>query len=70
MIYAITVFIFSFFPLLVSPHAAHMNLSCLMTGAIVLFSVIYYYLHAMKVHPGPLVEIANFQVLRTVSLGI
>ncbi|KAL8949614.1 MAG: hypothetical protein Q9222_004289 [Ikaeria aurantiellina] len=58
--YGIIVFIFSFFPQMVNPDAAHMNFSCLMTGSIMIFAVAYYYLYARKVYTGPVVEIAPF----------
>ena len=60
--YGIIVFIFSFFPQTVNPDPAHMNFAVLMTGSIVLFAVIYYYLYARKVYTGPVVEIAPYQV--------
>ena len=34
-----------------------MNYSVLVTGFVVLFSVVYYLLYARKVYKGPLVEI-------------
>ncbi|KAI4150563.1 MAG: hypothetical protein L6R39_002246 [Caloplaca ligustica] len=60
--YGVIVFIFSFFPQTVNPDAAHMNFSCLMTGAIMLGAVIYYYMYARKVYTGPVVEIVPYQV--------
>ncbi|KAL6722352.1 hypothetical protein ACLMJK_001459 [Lecanora helva] len=60
--YGIIVFIFSFFPTTVAPDAAHMNFAVLMTGAIILFAIIYYYLYANKVYRGPVVEISPYQV--------
>lgn len=63
--YGIIVFIFSFFPQVVNPDAAHMNFSCLMTGTIMIFAVVYYFLYARKVYTGPVVEIAPYQVSQT-----
>ena len=60
--YGIIVFIFSLFPTMVDPDAAHMNFSCLMSGAIMIFAVAYYYLYARKVYTGPVVEIAPYQL--------
>ncbi|KAL8691748.1 MAG: hypothetical protein Q9218_003097 [Villophora microphyllina] len=60
--YGIIVFIFSFFPQSVKPDAAHMNFSCLMTGAIMFFAVIYYHVYARQVYTGPVVEIAPYQI--------
>ena len=60
--YGIIVFIFSFFPTAVKPDAEHMNFSCLMTGAVMIFAVAYYLLYAKKLYTGPVVEIAPYQV--------
>ncbi|KAL9598427.1 MAG: hypothetical protein Q9219_004517 [cf. Caloplaca sp. 3 TL-2023] len=58
--YGIIVFVFSFFPQMVEPDAAHMNFASLMTGAVMIFAVIYYYAYARKVYKGPVVEIAPY----------
>lgn len=58
--YGIIVFIFSFFPPVVNPDAAHMNYACLMTGTIVLGATIYYLLYARKVYTGPIVEVMSY----------
>lgn len=60
--YGIIVFIFSFFPQMVNPDATHMNFAVLMTGAIMIFAVIYYFVYARKVYTGPVVEIAPYQL--------
>ena len=60
--YGIIVFIFSFFPQTVHPTPAQMNFSCLMTGAVMIGAVIYYYVYANKVYTGPVVEISPCQV--------
>lgn len=60
--YGVIVFIFSFFPQTVDPDPAHMNFSCLMTGTIMIFAVIYYYVYARKVYSGPVVDIAPYQL--------
>ncbi|KAL8807170.1 MAG: hypothetical protein Q9182_000852 [Xanthomendoza sp. 2 TL-2023] len=58
--YGVIVFVFSLFPTVVHPDAAHMNWSCLMTGSIMLFAVVYYYAYARKVYTGPVVEVAPY----------
>ncbi|KAL8837001.1 MAG: hypothetical protein Q9170_002690 [Blastenia crenularia] len=58
--YGIIVFIFSFFPQIVNPDAAHMNFASLMTGTIMLFAVAYYFVYARKVYKGPVVEVAPY----------
>lgn len=60
--YGIIVFVFSLFPTMVKPDAAHMNWSCLMTGTIMVFAVGYYYVYARKVYKGPVVEVAPYQL--------
>lgn len=60
--YGIIVIIFSFFPTTANPNAAQMNYSCLLTGSVMLFAVIYYYIYARKVYTGPVVETAPYQV--------
>ncbi|KAL8779351.1 MAG: hypothetical protein Q9194_001486 [Teloschistes cf. exilis] len=60
--YGIIVIIFSVFPQVVNPDPAHMNYSCLVTGAIMLFAVVYYFVYARKVYSGPVVEIAPLQI--------
>ncbi|KAL8793290.1 MAG: hypothetical protein Q9195_004067 [Heterodermia aff. obscurata] len=60
--YGIIVFVFSFFPQTVRPDAAHMNFSCLMTGAIMLFAVGYYVAYARRVYKGPVVEVVPGEV--------
>lgn len=60
--YGIIVFIFSFFPQSVNPDAAHMNFASLMTGAVMIFAVAYYYVYARKLYKGPVVEIAPYQI--------
>ncbi|KAL8820047.1 MAG: hypothetical protein Q9223_001653 [Gallowayella weberi] len=58
--YGVIVFVFSLFPTVVHPDPAHMNWSCLMTGSIMLFAVVYYYAYARKVYTGPVVEVAPY----------
>ena len=60
--YGIIVFVFSFFPTAVNPDAAHMNFAVLMTGAIVVFAIAYYYVYARKVYTGPVVEISPYEI--------
>ncbi|KAL8658749.1 MAG: hypothetical protein Q9202_007450 [Teloschistes flavicans] len=60
--YGIIVIIFSVFPQVVNPTPAQMNYSCLVTGAILLFAVLYYFTYARKVYTGPVVEIAPHQI--------
>lgn len=49
---------FSFWPPAVNPTAATMNMSSVMVGATVIWSVIYYAIWARKVYTGPVIEIS------------
>ena len=53
ILFLILAFCFLFWPAAPSPTPASMNWSSLMFGAIVIFSMIYYYLYARHVYVGP-----------------
>ncbi|KAL9023162.1 MAG: hypothetical protein Q9196_007359 [Gyalolechia fulgens] len=55
--YMVVILFFSFWPPTASPTAAEMNYSVLVTGFVIIFSIIYYQLYARKIYKGPLVEI-------------
>ncbi|CAG8980474.1 hypothetical protein HYALB_00013595 [Hymenoscyphus albidus] len=55
-IYLTIVLFFSFWPSATPVVAATMNYSSLMGGAVVLFAIAYYILHARKVYIGPVLE--------------
>ena len=55
--FGIIIFFFSFFPVATPVTAAKMNFSVLMTGAVVLFAVLYYVVWARKTYEGPIVEV-------------
>ncbi|KAI2775842.1 amino acid transporter [Daldinia loculata] len=50
---------FSFWPTHINPTAESMNMSALMVGATLIWSVIYYAVWARKVYSGPVIEINN-----------
>ncbi|KAH6962131.1 amino acid/polyamine transporter I [Ilyonectria sp. MPI-CAGE-AT-0026] len=54
--YLITVGFFSFWPPVLNPSVDMMNYSVVVTGGLVIFSVLYYVLWARKEYNGPLVE--------------
>ncbi|WZH49356.1 hypothetical protein QYS62_010555 [Fusarium acuminatum] len=56
MCYLIVVGFFSFFPPMVDPSVDMMNYSVVVTGGLVIFSVIYYFVWARKEYNGPIVE--------------
>ncbi|KAL8946892.1 MAG: hypothetical protein Q9222_006771 [Ikaeria aurantiellina] len=68
--YLILILFFSFWPPAVSPTAATMNYSVLMTGAVVIFSVIYYLLHARSFYVGPVIEDINKEITIPLSLQL
>ncbi|CEI60334.1 hypothetical protein FVEN_g6495 [Fusarium venenatum] len=56
MCYLIVVGFFSFFPPMVDPTVDMMNYSVVVTGGLVIFSVVYYFVWARKEYNGPIVE--------------
>ncbi|QGI83562.1 hypothetical protein CEK25_010291 [Fusarium fujikuroi] len=56
MCYLIVVGFFSFWPPMVEPTVDMMNYSVVVTGGLVIFSVIYYFAWARKEYNGPIVE--------------
>jgi amino acid transporter len=58
-IYLIIIFIFSFFPPMANPDAKNMNYASLMTGFVLLFSIVYYAVWARKEYEGPIVEVVE-----------
>ena len=55
--YLIVVVFFSFWPTTKSVDASDMNYAVLITGAVVIVSLVYYWLWARKVYSGPVMEI-------------
>lgn len=55
--YMIVILLFSFFPITVNPTPSGMNYSCLMTGTVGIFAIVFYLLHGHKVYKGPVVEV-------------
>lgn len=56
LIYLITISFFSFWPMVNSADPANVNFSVLVTGFIILFSTVYYFVWAKKEYNGPIVE--------------
>ncbi|KAL8811645.1 MAG: hypothetical protein Q9223_007490 [Gallowayella weberi] len=56
-VYMVIIIFFSFWPPTTPVTPATMNYSVLVTGSVVLFSVVYYWLYARKIYQGPLMEI-------------
>ncbi|RGP67318.1 hypothetical protein FSPOR_6077 [Fusarium sporotrichioides] len=56
MCYLVVVGFFSFFPGMVDPTVDMMNYSVVVTGGLVIFSVVYYFVWARKEYNGPIVE--------------
>ena len=55
--YLTFIIIFSFFPPMPDPTLDMVNWSPLVTGALILFSVVYYFVYARKEYNGPIVEL-------------
>ena len=56
-LYLIVICFFSFWPTSVPVTPSNMNFSVLVTGAVIIFSTVYYFLSAGKVFEGPLMEV-------------
>ena len=56
-IYVVIILFFSFFPPTTPVTPATMNYSCLVFGAVILFSIVYYLLYAKRHYKGPFVEV-------------
>lgn len=49
---------FSFWPTAINPTASTMNMSALMVGATLIWSVVYYAIWARKVYSGPVIQVS------------
>lgn len=56
-IYLVVIWFFSFWPPALPVTPDNMNYAPLMTGAMVLFSIVYYFAYANKEYEGPIVEV-------------
>ncbi|KAL8752452.1 MAG: hypothetical protein Q9184_005731 [Pyrenodesmia sp. 2 TL-2023] len=56
-VYMLIILFFSFWPPVTPTTAETMNYSVLVSGAVVLWSMFYYFVHARRVYRGPMVEI-------------
>lgn len=56
-IYLVIILFFSFWPPAIPVMASTMNYSSLVTGAVAIFSVVYYFVWAHKDYKGPIVEV-------------
>ena len=55
-VYLLVVIFFSFWPPSMTIELAEMNYSVIMVGAVMLFAVLWYFLHAKKRYKGPVLE--------------
>ena len=55
-VYILFVLVWSFWPPSTPPSPSTMNYSILMTGAVILFSIVYYYVWGRHQYMGPLIE--------------
>ncbi|KAL8802942.1 MAG: hypothetical protein Q9182_003492 [Xanthomendoza sp. 2 TL-2023] len=56
-VYMVIIIFFSFWPPTTPVTPATMNYSVLVTGSVILFSVVYYLVYARRIYKGPLMEI-------------
>ncbi|KAH9890136.1 amino acid transporter [Xylariomycetidae sp. FL2044] len=54
--YLLVILVFSFWPTAVNPSASAMNMSSLMVGVTLIWSVLYYVIWARKVYSGPVIQ--------------
>ena len=57
--YTAVVSIFSFWPPVLPVTVKNMNYSILVTGAVVIFSVLWYFFSAKKEYTGPVIEVTE-----------
>jgi choline transport protein len=55
--YLLLIIFFSFWPSQMDPSITSMNYAVVVTGAVMLFSMVYYFLFARKSYTGPIVEV-------------
>lgn len=55
--YLLLIIFFSFWPSKIQPDVQDMNFAVLVTGAVMIFSMVYYLIYAKKSYTGPVVEI-------------
>ena len=55
--YMIMIFLFAFWPTATPVGPASMNYACLVFGATVMLSIVWYGVYARKVYEGPVVEV-------------
>lgn len=58
-VYMVIIIFFSFWPPMIRPNKETMNYSVVVTGGVLIFSVIYYLIRARKVYTGPVVEVVT-----------
>jgi choline transport protein len=59
VLFLLLVYVFAFFPLAAPVEAETMNWSCLIYGAVVMFSVCYYYVFGRHAYEGPVVLVSK-----------
>ncbi|KAF2035372.1 hypothetical protein EK21DRAFT_54500 [Setomelanomma holmii] len=56
IVWSIVVFFFSFWPSSVPVTAMNMNWSCVLWSAVMIFAVVFWFVHGKKVYKGPVIE--------------
>jgi choline transport protein len=59
VVFLLLVYVFAFFPLAAPVEAETMNWSCLIYGAVVMFSVCYYFVFGRHAYEGPVVLVSK-----------
>ena len=58
-VYMVAMIFFSLWPPSQPVDAENMNYSCLVTGAVVIFATVYYWVRGRKEYTGPVVEVRS-----------
>ncbi|KAH7094640.1 amino acid/polyamine transporter I, partial [Paraphoma chrysanthemicola] len=56
VVWGIVVFFFSFWPSQIPVTAMNMNWSCVLWGAVVVFAIVFWFVHGKSVYNGPVIE--------------
>jgi choline transport protein len=59
VLFLLLVYVFAFFPLAAPVEAETMNWSCLIYGAVVIFSTCYYFVFGRHAYEGPVVLVST-----------
>ena len=56
IVWSVLVMFFSFWPTSVPVNSVNMNWSCVLWGGVVLFAIMFWFVHGKTVYHGPVIE--------------